>query len=63
MTVSLDRLIAARNTVAEAVAGPGGDVYLPIFERLEAEIEARERRQSAVERARQLTKGRKRAAA
>jgi|GEM_PF-5617652 len=36
----------------------GGEVYAPIFERLEQELAALDRRDSAVERARRLARGR-----
>lgn len=36
----------------------GGEVYAPIFERLEQELAALDRHDSAVERARRLARGR-----
>ncbi len=41
--------------VAEMVGGVGGEVYVPLFERLEKELEAFNCLETAVERARRLT--------
>ncbi|AZO77751.1 MULTISPECIES: hypothetical protein [unclassified Bosea (in: a-proteobacteria)] len=41
-----------------AIMEDGGEVYAPIFERLEQELAALDRRDSAVERARRLARGR-----
>lgn len=51
---SLARLERALRTCARIVAAPGGEVYVPIFERLEAEIAAHAQRQDARARARAL---------
>jgi hypothetical protein len=40
--------------MAEIVASPGGEVYLPIFERLEAELAAIDTKTDALARARSL---------
>lgn len=42
--------------MAVIVAAPGGEVYAPLFERLEQELENLDRRQSVVARARALVK-------
>lgn len=48
-------LTVAREYLAEMVIDPeGGAAYVPLFERLEREIEAIEARQNAVDRARRL---------
>ena len=38
--------------MAKVVAGPGGEVYLPIFERLERELAALDAKSDALARAR-----------
>ena len=38
--VTLERLVRALNYVSELVAQPEGEVFLPIFERLERELKA-----------------------
>jgi len=53
----LDRLEAALEYAAHCVA-THGEAYLPLFERLEAEVEAHRSKESAVERARRLVKSR-----
>lgn len=40
--------------MAMIVAGPDGDLYLPIFERLEAELAAIDRKTDALARARTI---------
>ena len=45
----------ALSVVAEFVAAPGGDVYLPIFIRLERELAAMRANGSALERARAMS--------
>jgi hypothetical protein len=52
--ISTERLERALRTCARVVVQPGGEVYTPIFERLEAEIEARRRQQDVRSRAREL---------
>lgn len=54
--ISRDRIERALRTVAEIVARPGGEIYLPIFERLERELAAIDCRLLAIERAKSLTK-------
>lgn len=52
--VSTDRLDRTLRTVARIVAGPGGEKYIALFERLESEMAARERMSDARARARAL---------
>lgn len=52
--VSTERLDRALRTVARLVAGPGGEKYVPVFERLESELAARQRMSDARARARAL---------
>lgn len=52
--LTTERIERALRTVARVVAAPGGEVYAPIFERLEAELAARRRQQDAVSRARAM---------
>ena len=55
----LTRLAQAYEFIARMVAErPDGAAYLPVFERLEAEIEAVADRESAVERARRVSRER-----
>ena len=61
MTSSVDttRLLAAYEFVAAMVADrPDGENYLPLFEHLEREVSALDARESAVERARRVARGR-----
>lgn len=51
-----ERVERALRTVAALVAQPGGEVYLPIFERLERELAAIEIQDRALERARALAR-------
>ena len=51
------RLERALRIVAAIVARPGGEVYVPIFERLERELAALDHARSAVDRARAMTDG------
>lgn len=49
------RIVSAQAYVAEMVAGrTDGEVYLPIFVRLEAELAALEAKETAIERAKRL---------
>lgn len=52
--LSTERLGRALRTVARIVAGPGGEKYILLFERLESEMAARERMSDARARARAL---------
>ena len=60
MTVTKDRIEAALIVVARHVAAPGGEVYLPVYERLERELAALEARETAIDRARRLVRERQR---
>ncbi len=53
--ITRERLERALAAVASIVAQPGGDVYVPIFERLEYELQLFNEKRSAVERARAMT--------
>lgn len=55
--ISTERLERALRVVAGIVAAKGGEVYVPIFERLEKELADRERAQDARARARALLAG------
>jgi len=52
--VSRQRVEDALQFVAAIVAGPDGEVYLPIFHRLERELAAIDERESALARARSI---------
>ena len=52
--ITAPRLEHALAIVAEIVTRPGGDVYLPIFERLEKELAALTKTTSALEGARAI---------
>ena len=52
--ITAPRLERALAIVAEIVTRPGGDVYLPIFERLEKELAALTKTTSALEGARAI---------
>lgn len=52
--ITTERIERALRTIARIVAAPGGEVYAPIFERLERELAQRARQQDAVARARAL---------
>lgn len=52
--ISPERLNRALRTLARIVAGPGGEVYIPLFERLEAEVAASARATDARDRARRM---------
>ncbi len=55
----LARLTAAHEFVAEMVASrPDGAVYLPLFERLERELEAVAAQEAAIDRARRVARER-----
>jgi gamma-glutamyltranspeptidase len=60
MTVTKDRIEAALIIVARHVVALGGDVYLPVYERLERELAALEARETAIDRARRLVRERQR---
>ena len=53
--VAVSEIERALQVVAGIVARPGGDVYLPVFLRLERELVALRTNASAMERARALT--------
>lgn len=53
--ITIERLLKARHTVAQLVLM--NRVYLPIFERLDAEIAAMEHEQALMDRARAIVKG------
>jgi hypothetical protein len=53
-TVDRTRLERALHTVARIVGRPGGEIYLPIFERLERELAALDKAESTLARARAL---------
>ena len=55
-TVAVSEIERALQVVAGIVARPGGDVYLPVFLRLERELAALRTTASAIERARALSK-------
>lgn len=55
--VSTPRLERALRTCAGIVAGRGGEAYVALFERLEAELAERARQQDARARARALLAG------
>lgn len=55
--ISTARLERALRTCAAVVAGRGGEAYVALFERLEAELADRARRQDARARARALLAG------
>lgn len=52
--ISDERLERALRTIAGIVARPGGETYVPLFERLESEVQKRQRAQDARARARAL---------
>ena len=60
--MSIDRLETALSYAALCIA-EHGDAYLPLFERLEAEVEAARAKESARERAIRLAKSGSKAAA
>jgi hypothetical protein len=49
-----ERIERALGFIAEIVAGPGGEAYLPIFERLERELAAIDAKADALGRARAI---------
>ena len=53
-TVAIGEIERALQVVAGIVARPGGDIYLPVFLRLERELAALRTNASAIERARAL---------
>ena len=53
-SVSRERIERALEFVAMIVTGPDGDVYLPIFARLERELAAIDERENALARARSI---------
>lgn len=53
-TVSLDRLRKARSIAAALLVRDGGEALTLVFERLDDEVRAAERRGSATQRAREL---------
>lgn len=52
--LSTERIERALATAARVVTAPGGEAYVPIFERLEREVADRRRQQDAVARARAI---------
>lgn len=52
--ITTARIERALRTIARVVAAPGGETYVPIFERLESELAARQRTTDARERARAI---------
>ena len=52
--ITVERLERALRTIARIVASPGGEVFVPVFERIESELEKRKRVEDARERARAL---------
>lgn len=55
--ITAERIERALRAVARIVARPGGEAYIPIFERLERELAERQHQQSAVARARAIAAG------
>jgi len=56
-TTNISRLTAAHEFVARMVSErPDGHAYLPLFERLERELEALAAQESAIERARRVSR-------
>jgi hypothetical protein len=53
-SVSRERIERALRFVAAIVAEPGGEVYLPIFERLERELAGMDAKADALGRARSI---------
>lgn len=53
-SITTDRLERALRTLALIVAAPDGEIYVPLFERIEAELTQRARQQGARERARAI---------
>lgn len=49
--ITIERIERALVVVARAVATPGGEVYVPIFERIESELAQRKRAVDARSRA------------
>jgi hypothetical protein len=54
--VDRSRLEGALRIVAAIVARPGGEIYLPIFERLERELAAFDKAETALARARAIAR-------
>lgn len=52
--VTRERLERALRAIASIVAQPGGEVYVPIFERLEHELQLFNEKRAAIERARAM---------
>lgn len=57
-TITAERIERALGVVAVVVAQEAGAAYLPLFERLETELETARRRGGALERARALAERR-----
>jgi hypothetical protein len=53
-SITRARIERALQFIAGVVAGPGGEVYLPIFERLERELAALDTKADALARARSM---------
>lgn len=52
--MTTERIERALRDVAAIVAAPGGEAYVPLFERLERELAERQSRQDAIARARAM---------
>jgi hypothetical protein len=52
--VTTEQLKDTLRILARFVTGPGGSAYVPLFERIEAELANRDRARDAIERARAL---------
>lgn len=52
--IGRERIERALRTVAQIVSRPGGEAYLPVFERLERELAALDGQLQAIERAKTL---------
>ncbi len=52
--MNAERIERALRVAARIVARPGGEAYVPIFERLERELAERQRERGAVARARAI---------
>lgn len=55
--ITTERIERGLRTIARVVAAPGGEIYLPIFERLESELADRKRIKDARTRAREIATG------
>lgn len=54
LPIARARIEQALRFMADIVTGPGGEVYLPIFERLERELAAIDAKSDALQRARTM---------